>query len=270
MMNFTNLRDSAFKAAAYVASRARKTSPARVLAWSAAAYLKGFENCSFDMTCNGERNVLERLRGFDISVFLDVGANHGDWTKLVLDTFPAAEVHAFEIAPRTSAILRQHVGDRERVRLNGFGLSNTAGNVTINYSPEADAGTSMIETQESARHATERVDARVETGDAYLEAAGISRVGFLKVDVEGAEPLVFAGFEKTFAARRIDCVQFEYGHARLSLREFYEFFETRGYRVGKIFPDCCDFGPYERIREFVVSNYVAVRADRSDLIDALS
>src|SRR5579862_3422185 len=109
-MILANLRGNAFKVAAYVTSRARKTSPARALAWSAAAYLKGFENCSFDMALNGERNVLERLRGFDIPVFLDVGANHGEWTKLVLAICPEAEIHAFEIAPRTFAILRQEVG----------------------------------------------------------------------------------------------------------------------------------------------------------------
>jgi hypothetical protein len=108
------------------------------------------------------------------------------------------------------------------------------------------------------------------SGDSYLARAAIREIDFLKVDVEGAEPLVFAGLSDAFAARGIRCVQFEYGHSKTSLREYYKFFEERGYRVGKIFPDGCDFGGYLPRREQVASNYLAVLKEEQAIIATLA
>jgi hypothetical protein len=114
----------------------------------------------------------------------------------------------------------------------------------------------------------------VQTGDDYVSAEGLSRIDFLKIDVEGAEHLVLEGFEKTFSREAIDLVQFEYGKVSILthflLLDYYRLFESKGFVVGKLFPDGVDFRPYSLDHEdFIGPNFVACRKARTDLIDAL-
>ena len=69
-------------------------------------------------------------------------------------------------------------------------------------------------------------------------------------------------------------LQFEYGRTsiltKFLLRDFHEFFEERGYAVGKIFPNYVDFRPYSIDHEdFIGPNFLAVRRERRDWIDLL-
>ena len=107
-----------------------------------------------------------------------------------------------------------------------------------------------------------------------MKATGVERIDLLKVDVEGAEHLVFDGFGAAMDAGQIDVIQFEYGKVNIIthflLRDFYDFLETRGYQVGKLFPDHVDFRPYAlEDEDFLGPNYIAVRKVRADIIDAL-
>jgi FkbM family methyltransferase len=242
----------------------------RALSWLASAILKASENCSFDMRLNGEHDVLVRLsKVHDFRVIFDVGANHGDWTQLAIREFPDATFHCFEIAPPVFSILSSKVPKSEKITLNAFGLADREDRVQIRFAKEDDGLTSLL-TPLGDGAPESVIPADLRTGDGYLASKGLREVDFLKVDVEGAEPLVFAGFKDAFGSRRIRCIQFEYGHSGMSLREYYRFFEEHGYRVGKIFPDGCDFGGYVARREQVASNYIAVRAEESTILKALT
>ena len=78
-----------------------------------------------------------------------------------------------------------------------------------------------------------------------------------------------------FARRAIDVVQFEYGRVsiltRFLLRDFHEFFESRGYAVGKVYPDYVDFRRYDLADEdFLGPNYIACNEQRQDIVRALA
>ena len=62
----------------------------------------------------GEREFLrmplrEILDGIDYPVFLDIGANRGDYTAWILEAFPEARVHGFEPNPETFQIYSQRL-----------------------------------------------------------------------------------------------------------------------------------------------------------------
>jgi FkbM family methyltransferase len=263
------VRSVAFTYAVFVVSRFRRLLPLRALGWMASAYRKAIENCSFDMRLNGESLVIERIASLGtFNVFLDVGANHGDWTREVLKRSPSATVHCFELAPPTFAVLQRGLASNPRIVLNNFGLADRNENVRIHFAPGDDGLTSLLTTQGDS--STIVIDAELRRGDDYLAAAGLFAVDFLKVDVEGAEPQVFDGLKDALASKIFRVVQFEYGHAQFALREFYRLFEACGYVVGKIQPDGCDFDGYRVEREPVASNYIAVRADQSDVLRVLA
>lgn len=232
-----------------------------------------FENANDQVfEANGELRVLERLAGADLRCILDGGANVGAWASRAHDMLPAAVIHCFEIAPRTAAELRERVAGRSRIIVNDVGLSDSPGEVPLSYYP----GVSALSTVTAFPHhlPSEKITGRTTTGDAYLAEHGLAHVDFLKLDVEGAEPMALRGFTRAFAESRIDMVQFEYGQVsiltKFLLRDFYSFFEERGFRVGKVYPRGVEFRPYEFAHEdFRGANFLAVRADREDLIAAV-
>jgi FkbM family methyltransferase len=198
---------------------------------------------------------------------MDVGANRGDWTRAVLAHAPGATVHCFELAPPTFAILQKSLPASPRIVLNNFGLADRNDSVRIHFAPDDDGLTSLLSTGDAS---TVVIDAALRRGDDYLMSSGLSAVDFLKVDVEGAEPMVFAGLRDALATKSFRVVQFEYGHAQSSLREFYSLFESNGYVVGKIQPNGCDFDGYRVEREPVASNYIAVRGGETAVLQALA
>jgi len=107
-----------------------------------------------------------------------------------------------------------------------------------------------------------------------MQEKKVERIDILKIDVEGAENLVLEGFGAAISGGQIEVVQFEYGRVNIIthflLRDFYEFFESRGYVIGKLFPDHVDFRVYAlEDEDFLGPNHFAVRKARSDIVDAL-
>ena len=243
--------------------------------------IRGWKNSEFDIDINGEATLMERLRPFSPRIVLDVGANIGDWSLAALKYLPGATVHAFEIAPATSAKLGANaVSMGDRLIVNACGLGEATGEITLYYTPESDTASSTVSlAMDIARpnHGVTRVEemkAPITTGDAYMAEHTLTHIDFLKIDVEGAELSVLKGFTDAFARKAIEVVQFEYGQVnlrtRVFLEDFYQFFTAHGFLVGKRLPEGVGFKPFELSDEdFIGLNFVACRADRADLVSAI-
>lgn len=137
------------------------------------------------------------------SVFLDVGANHGEFTLYAAKRTPAGRVLSFEPVPETF----KHLEDN--VRLNGFtnvtlcrcALGDHPGDVTI-YAPldsGFDCNSSLFP---PAGHPAEARTVAMETLDQVIGRLGIGKVDVMKIDVEGAEVAVLRGAQDTLRAHR--------------------------------------------------------------------
>ena len=76
-------------------------------------------------------------------------------------------------------------------------------------------------------------------------------------------------------AGAIDVIQFEYGYITIDtkflLKDFHEYLEPFGMKIGKIYPNYIDFRGYKHSHEdFYGPNFLAVRSDLSDLIEKLA
>lgn len=245
-------------------ARVRRNPAFRALARLCRQYAKWYGNASYKAEKNGERWLLEALRDQPFTTMLDVGANVGKWARLAATTFPGATVHALEIVPATFERLRAETRPLANVRPVNTGLAEQAGRLRIRYHPSASAHATF--TAYPHGWVGESLDCEVTTGDAFCATQGITAVDFLKVDVEGAEHLVFEGFAGALRERRIRFVQFEYGRVNILtgflLKNFYELFARHGYVVGKIYPDYVDVREYDLGDEdFLGPNYLACRRD---------
>jgi FkbM family methyltransferase len=193
-----------------------------------------------DMTVNGELTLLRNTLP-NMSCVFDVGSNVGDWTAAALAINPKLEIHCFEPNPSTyEALVKRAFPDN--VRLNEIALGEAAGERDLYVYGEIDGMNSLY-----SRSANVRIQRRqrIQCGtiDSYCAMSSVSRIDFLKIDVEGHELSVLRGAERMLSEGRIGLAQFEYGgtyiDARTFLKDLWEFVKaTRpSYEFYKLFPD---------------------------------
>jgi FkbM family methyltransferase len=261
-----------------IAAARRRHLFARKLDGLCVRYHAGFENRDYDVERNGEGRVLAVLgRDPGMRCVFDVGANIGDWTKLAARNLPAAHIESFEIVPATHEILRRNCTQLQQVRTHAVGLSDADGMVDVFYAPDSSVLATCIAGMTEAFHGlqpqTQR--ARVTTGDRFCAEHRIDRIDLLKIDVEGLEPRVLAGFRDMLDGGRIRAIQFEYGYVNIAvkflLKDFYELLRPLGFAIGKIYPHEVEFRDYRYPHEdFIGPNFLAVRESEPELIAALA
>lgn len=248
---------------------------------AAVIYIDAYTNTDFNFRVNGEMRVLERLlpRLGERPLVFDVGCNDGEWSELALQRRGDIELHGFELAPQLQEQIERRLGQRANFKLCRFGLSDREATVSFAYYPDNDVLTSLVADlpRRGAGHEPLRaitVEGRVMRGDDYCAKAGIERIGYMKVDVEGHEVEVLDGFDRMFREKRVDAIQFEFGFEAFitgrTVRQFHKRFADLGYITGRVLTVGVHFSEHgEQFERLAFGNYVAVPRERTDLIQAL-
>jgi FkbM family methyltransferase len=250
-------------------ARKRGTASVRAL-HRFATFIEGcYENDEWDMSVNGEAALLRRLSPARLATVFDVGAHVGDWSLEAIGCWRSAHVHAFEVATPTFERLKARVegsGLIDRMSLNCVGLSNATVSRDVYYFPDHPNLTCDL-----PRHPypSTPLPSQMLRGDAYVREQQIDAIDFLKIDVEGSEYLVLDGLAETIGARKVHCIQFEYGafsiQTRVLLADYYERLAAQ-YWIGKIYPAGVEFRDYDWTMEsFRFSNFLCVSRRRPDL-----
>jgi FkbM family methyltransferase len=231
-----------------------------------------YENLDGNPDTNGEYEVLRRLEGARFETIFDVGANVGEWSLAAHAVFPSAMIHAFEIVPQTCEMLRRNTALIPEIIVNEFGLSNKLDGVDINFYPDHPELATLTNYPHAYEHRV--IQGSVKKGDTYVSDSHLDQIDFIKMDVEGAEHLVLDGLRSTIEQGKISVFQFEYGRVNILtkflLKDHYDFFRSRGYVVGKIYPNYVEFRDYKLDHEdFIGQNYLAVSEKHSDWIEVL-
>jgi FkbM family methyltransferase len=130
---------------------------------------------------------------------------------------PAGRHHAFEPLPHLAAKLRQRYARWPNIVLHETALSNAAGTATFHANRD-HPGMSGLQRRDyvSENDTVELIDVRTDRLDALLPPD--LKIDFMKVDVEGAESLVFEGGLDSLARSR-PVIVFEHG---LASRDYYK------------------------------------------------
>jgi FkbM family methyltransferase len=143
---------------------------------------------------NSERRFVEVLLRPGMTV-LDIGAHHGFYTLLASRKVgPLGHVLAFEPSPRERRNLRQHLrlNRCRNVRVESCALGETDAVAELFLVHGGETGCNSLR-KPNVMTSTTVVRVRVTRLDKILEQQGISRVDFMKLDVEGGELGVFKG-----------------------------------------------------------------------------
>ena len=206
-------------------------------------YLKKLQDAAIDD--EPELGVVPALVR-DGGVVLDIGANFGLFTRFLSEAVgPGGRVYSFEPTPDMFAVLTHSTRSMglANVSCHNLALSDKPGRATMSIPIRGDGSRNHYEASlEPAPGAqagkVESFTTEVVTLDGFCADAGISRIDFIKCDVEGHEISVLQGARELIARDRpailleVNEPLHESGHGS-AVREFIE---GIGYRIG-VFED---------------------------------
>ena len=147
--------------------------------------------------------------------FLDVGAHAGYFSLLASHRVgPSGRVFAIEPNPRTFATLRDHLTQNVAGNVHAMmcGLADRQGILALHMPPsQLDYNATVL-----PREGWTRVDVPVRTLDDCVREWKIDRIDLVKIDVEGAEPLVLGGGEEALSRGVVRHAMIEVNGPRLS------------------------------------------------------
>jgi len=225
--------------------------------------------CGSDTVSSGERAALEHIiASLDRTtippyILFDVGANRGNYARLLLDVFgDKGVVHSFEPSYCTFAALEENLGAQARLFNIGFGECD---GVFVLHSNTKNSGLASLYDR-NLKHFSISLDQQEEvaimTLDKFCASEGIRHIHLLKLDVEGHELRVLEGAQAMLQAKAITYIQFEFGGCNIDsktyFRDFYELL-TPQYRLFRIVRDGLHvISAYQEFDEiFTTTNYIA-------------
>lgn len=133
-------------------------------------------------------------------VLFDVGAHVGESLYKMKNSFPNAQIHAFEPSPKAFARLGSEWGGVPGIVLNPVALGEQAMVATFNeFEGGGSPANSLLSIDRNSpsvvRDAplTEQIQVAVETVDIYCRRNRIERIDWLKVDTQGYDLRVLEG-----------------------------------------------------------------------------
>jgi FkbM family methyltransferase len=224
-----------------------------------------------EFTISGELALMDKLSQFEFTTIFDVGANIGEWAKMVSERQANPSIHCFEPVPDVfKRLLTNAYGPW--LMPNPFGLSKVCEIRDMLFDHRNDRLTTPC--LELFRDEPEVMTLFMVDGDNYCKSRKVDSIDFLKIDTEGHEYQVLLGFKEMLTNKKIRIIQFEYGYANVLTKDllvdFYRLLGPLGYSIGKLSPDGVDFKTYGLLDEdFKGPNYVAVLNEHVEVISEI-
>lgn len=169
--------------------------------------------------------VRHRVAETAAPVVFDIGANEGEWLAALRRVNAGAEIHAFEPQAALAARIAAAYPD---VKINNAAVGDQPGVLDLyDYadhpgSQHASLLDGVIDSVHGGKARHTKVP--VVTLDDYCSEHAISRIDFLKIDVEGYELRVLQGSRRMLEEGRVGAIQFEFTHLNVLGRVFLDDF----------------------------------------------
>jgi FkbM family methyltransferase len=169
---------------------------------------------------------------------VDIGANVGFLTRQFATMVgTSGRVFAFEPDPETFGYLAYNTRRLSQVGRSATAISDHDGSMKLYLHPTSAMSNSLVNAWENARS----IEVETLQFDSWTAGVDIGRVRLIKIDVEGAEPLVLRGMSKTLSLYPKPQIITEFCPANLggptAEQEIFQLFANHGYRLHRISPE---------------------------------
>jgi FkbM family methyltransferase len=145
---------------------------------------------------------------------VDVGANIGQWSGMLLDCITPERLVIIEPLPNAFATLQKRFGGNRRVQLHNVAIGERESVEKLKITRDT-TGASLLQPREEMRAVigsnwaiTSEVDVKMTTLDRLL--TDLPEVSLLKIDVQGYERSVLAGAKQTLARTRFVLIELNF------------------------------------------------------------
>ena len=187
------------------------------------------------------------LQGSEKLVIFDAGAHRGESAQQYKTLFPAANLFCFEPFPQSYAALQRAIAGLTGVRAFNVALSDRVGEAEFN-SNKYTATNSLLTTASEAEavwpggsvDTKERIRVATTTLDQICQELSIDGIDLLKLDVQGAEPLVLKGGEQLLRRGKVRMIYTEIltlptYRGQAELHEFLRMMRDYGFELFNFF-----------------------------------
>jgi FkbM family methyltransferase len=171
------------------------------------------------------------IKGGDI-VF-DIGANIGYYSVLFSRLVgPSGRVHCFEPTQAYRQVLKANLAANKTTNVDvyDFGFSNSQQELEITF---VDSTATLHHPGHQVTQGTEKINLR--TLNQFIKEYQLPKIDFIKIDVDGHEPLVLEGawdlIDRYDPVLMIEISHLHYLEAGITAWDFYSNLKKRGYRI---------------------------------------
>lgn len=209
--------------------------------------------------------LLQRL-SFKPRHVVDIGANHGDWSRLALAHFPDARFSLFEPQPRLEQYMKDLLKEDGRIALHTMGVGSVCGEMLFTLHERDDSCSFAIPGEVARERGFEQVTVPVTTLDHFIGQQKIEPPDLIKIDAEGWDLEVLKGATQTLKNARVVLVEAGVGNTAIpnSMPVVIETLAAHGYRL----LDFTDENRTPRKRSLWLVELAFVKVD--DELDALT
>ena len=200
-----------------------------------------------------------------INIAIDVGANVGSYSDMLLSNFDIKKLYLFEPSQEAFSSLKLKYENFGNVKVINEGLSNKNETVAL-YADTKGSSRSSIYNRELSHfnieiNKTEKAKL-IRFDEFYKSELDNKTVDLLKLDIEGHELFALQGSLESL--KSIKVIQFEFGGCNIDsktyFQNFFYFFKTNDFDIFRIRPNgLIQIKRYKETEEhFQYSNYFAV------------
>jgi len=174
-------------------------------------------------------------------ILFDVGANIGEWSSLFVKFNPQAKIFLFEPQPACHIKIRDK--NIPQFILIPHAVSSIAGQTLKLFTSGDTSGIASFHQRRDSYFNGKSFtssDVLTITIDDVIKENKLTRVDFMKMDVEGHEIDVLKGAVKSLERQLIKALSFEFGsgniNSRTFFRDFWDLLTPLGYKIYRILP----------------------------------
>lgn len=189
------------------------------------------------------KDIKSRVRKYNPSVIVDVGANVGDMTALFRAHYSQADIYSIEPISSTFSQLEKRFKNDGAIKCHKIGLGEKIYQASMTASEGGKMNRIIQNNSEYEDAELEKVN--ITTLDNFCAQNNIDKINYLKVDAEGNDIQVLIGGEEMIVRHNIDFVQVEASACldqKNGILSIANFMKKYNYRV---------FGFYEQVGEWV-------------------
>lgn len=171
--------------------------------------------------------------GFDPKHIVDVGANHGKWTRNALRFFPNAYITMVEPQYWLKESIQDVLDSNDKVQLHSFGAGETEGSFTFTIANEDVSSSFNYSEAEAKERGYKQLELPITTLNKLLGESNLPAPDIIKIDAEGIDIQVLKGASNYLGKTEIIMVEASVLNKSYnnSLLETINFMDKNGYTL---------------------------------------